>query len=34
MGDFELTAAEFRALYQRVKHMSPVGATRPTGGER
>jgi kynurenine formamidase len=25
MGDFELTAAEFRALYQRVKHMSQQG---------
>jgi len=25
MGDFELSAAEFRALYQRVKHMSQQG---------
>ncbi len=25
MGDYELTAAEFRALYQRVKHMSQQG---------
>ena len=25
MGDFELSAAEFRALYQRVKHMSLQG---------
>jgi kynurenine formamidase len=25
MGDFELSAAEFRALYQRVKHMSRQG---------
>ena len=32
MGDFELSAAEFRALYERVKHMSRWG--RPTGGER
>ena len=25
MGDFELSAAEFRALYQRVRHMSQQG---------
>jgi hypothetical protein len=25
MGDFELSAAEFRALYERVKHMSRWG---------
>ena len=31
MGDFELSAAEFRALYDRVKHMSRWGAADRRG---
>jgi hypothetical protein len=31
MSDFELSAAEFRALYDRMKQMSRWGASRPAG---